>query len=103
MIKVNPDNENETKSNIFHFSIGTFSNLTPYLCLSKNIKIFQCFSKSKFLSFITKVNPNNEKETKADTFPCDKSNLTSFFIDPKILKYFHDFQSHSKIKHKQSE
>ena len=40
------------------------SYLTPYLTLSKNIKIFQCLSKSKFLGFMTKVNPDNANETK---------------------------------------
>ena len=38
MIKVNPNNGNETKSDIFH---GTYLHLTPYLSVSKNIKIFQ--------------------------------------------------------------
>ena len=47
----------------------TYSNLTPYLSLSKNIKIFQVLSKSKFLHFMTKVNPNNGIETKSDIFP----------------------------------
>ena len=51
---------------LFH---RTYSNLTPYLSLSKNIKIFQVLSKSKFLHFMTKVNPNNGIETKSDIFP----------------------------------
>ena len=37
------------------FSHGTYSNLTPYLSLSKNIKIFQWLSKSKFLSFLRHI------------------------------------------------
>ena len=76
------NNENETKSDIFHFNDckyqnfsgfwlkwtqtmekkqnqvffhGIHSNLTPYLSLSKNIKIFQWHSKSKFLCFMTKL------------------------------------------------
>ena len=49
----------------------TYSNLTPYLSLSKNIEIFQWLSESKFLSFMTKVNPNNGIETKSDIFPWD--------------------------------
>ena len=40
MTKGNPNNRNKTKSVIFH---GTYSNLTPDLSLSKNIKIFQYF------------------------------------------------------------
>ena len=60
--------------------------------LSKNIKAFQCFAKSKFLSFMTKVKPNNENETKSDIFSCvTYSNLTSLFIGHKIPKYFNDF------------
>ena len=35
------------------------------------MKVFQLFLKSKFFSFMTKVNPNNENETKSDI-----SNLT---------------------------
>ena len=50
--------QNET---FFH---GTCSNLTPCLFSSKNIKAFKCLSKSKFLSFITKLNPDNGNETK---------------------------------------
>ena len=63
MTKVKPNNENETKSDIFPLDIfksdtksdtkshgtcanltvfrWTYLNLTPYLTLSKNIKIFQ--------------------------------------------------------------
>ena len=43
---------------------------------------------------MTKVKPNNEKETKSDIFPRDifKSDTISFFIK-KILKYFNDFQN----------
>ena len=58
------------------FSHGTYSNLTPYLFLSKNILVFQWLSKSKFLSFMTEAKPNNENETKSDfTF---KSGIISF-------------------------
>ena len=46
----------------------TYSNLTLYFSLPKNIKTFQQLSKSKFLSFMTKVNPNNKIETKSDIF-----------------------------------
>ena len=37
---------------------------------------------------MTKVNPSNENETKPDIFPWKKSNLTSFLICRKMLKYF---------------
>ena len=63
MTKVNPDNGNETKSDIFPWDIfksGTIS------FLSKYIKVFQWLSKSQFLSFMAKVNPDNGNETKSD-------------------------------------
>ena len=43
-------------------------NLTPYLFLSKNIKVLQKLLKSNFLGFTIKVNPNNGNETKSDIF-----------------------------------
>ena len=49
----------------------------------KNIKIFQWLSKSKFLSFTTKVNPNNAKETKSDIF-----SLAIFKSDTISFLYF---------------
>ena len=58
----------EMKQNKTFFH-GTYLNQTPYLYLSKNIEVFQWLSKSKFLSFITKVNPNNGNETNSDIFP----------------------------------
>ena len=39
----------------------------------------------------TKLNTNNGNETKSDIFRGIYLNLTSFFIDRKILKYFNDF------------
>ena len=48
---------------------GTYSNLTAYHPLSKNIEIFQLFSKSEFCNFMTKVNPNNGNATKSDIIP----------------------------------
>ena len=80
----------EMKQNQTFFH-GTYSNLTPYLFLLKNIKIFQWLSKSKFLSFMTKVNPNNGNETKSDIFPRDIFKSDIIFIGHKILKYFNDF------------
>ena len=59
MTKVSPNNGNETKSDILH---GTNSILTPYLFLSKYVRVFQWLSKSKFLGFLTKVSPNNGNE-----------------------------------------
>ena len=73
----------EMKQNKTFFH-GTYLNLTPYLYLSKNIEVFQWLSKSKFLSFMTKVNPNNGNETNSDIFPWTYSNLTLFSF---VVKY----------------
>ena len=40
---------------------------------------------------MTKVNSDNENETKSDILHRTYSNLTSFFIGPNILKYFDNF------------
>ena len=45
--------------------------------------------KIDFLSFMTKVIPINENETKSDIFP----GTYSFFIRCKILKYLNDFNN----------
>ena len=60
--------EMKINQTFFH---GTYSNPTTYLSVSKNIKIFQKISKSIFLSFMTKVNPNNGIKTKSGIFPRD--------------------------------
>ena len=71
----------EMKQNRTYF-YGTYSNLTPYLFLSKHIRVFQWLSKAKFLSFMTKVNPNNETKPNSDIFPWGifKSGIISFFL-----------------------
>ena len=53
--------------------------------------IFQWLSKSKFLSFLTKVDRRNRNETKSDIFPRDIFKSGIIFIGRKILKYFNDF------------
>ena len=52
-----------------------------YFFLSKETKVFQWFSKSKFLNFMTKVNPNNGNDTTSDIFLRDifKSDVIYFF------------------------
>ena len=101
---MSPNNENKIKLNIFH---GTFSNLTSYLYLSKNIASIQRLSKSKFLSFLTKETLNNGNETKSDIFHWTYSSLASFLIGRKILTHFnafyiwHFFQIHCESEHKQ--
>ena len=57
--------------------------------------LFQWLPKLKFLSFITKVNPNNRSKTKSDIFPLDifKSEIISF-----ISKHIKVFQWLSKLK-----
>ena len=70
----------EMKQNQTFFH-GTCSHLTPYLSLSKIIDIFQYHSKSKFLSFMTKVDPNN------------RSKIRHFSVGhiKRTLKYFNGF------------
>ena len=51
MAKVNPNNENEAKSDIFSWDM--FKSDTN-ISLSKNIKIIPWLSESKFLSFMKK-------------------------------------------------
>ena len=75
------------------FFHGTYSNLTSYIFLSKNIKVFQWFSKSKFLSFITEVNQTMKMKQSQIFFQGTYSNLISFLIGPKILKYFNNFHN----------
>ena len=59
--------------------------------LSKNVKIFKSLSKSKFLSFMTKVNQTMDVKQNQIYFHGTYSNLTLFFIGHKILKYSNDF------------
>ena len=73
------------------FFHGTYSNLTPYIFLSRNIEAIQWLQESKFFSFMTEVNSNNGNETKSDIFQRIYWNLTSFFVDHKILNHFSDF------------
>ena len=40
---------------------------------------------------MSKVDPDNGNETKSDLFHRTYSSLTSFFIGPKILRYFNGF------------
>ena len=50
---------------------------------------------------MTKVNSNNGNETKSDIFHGTYSNLASFFIGRKILKYFNDFFNWHFCEHKE--
>ena len=77
MTKVNPNNRNETKSDIFPWDIFKFDSISFLL---KYIKVFQWLSKSEFLSFMTKVNPNNGNETESDIFSWDIFKSDTFFI-----------------------
>ena len=88
-LKWTPIMQMKQNQTFFH---GTYSNLTSYFFLSKNIKVFPWLSKSKLLSFMTTMNPNNENETKNQTFSHGTCwSLTSFFIGHKILNYFNGF------------
>ena len=53
------------------FAHRTYSNLTSYILLSEKNKVFKWLLKSKFLSFMNEVNPNDGNETKSDIFSCD--------------------------------
>ena len=66
------------------FFQGTYS-IRSYL-LSKNSNVFQWLSKSKFLSVLSKVNSNNENETKADIFSCHIFKPDIIF--PMVTKYW---------------
>ena len=68
MTKVNPNNKDLKKSNIFPQDIFKSDAVSFF---TKNIEILQQLSKSKFLSFMNKMNPNNGNETKLDIFPGD--------------------------------
>ena len=48
-----------------------------------------------FLSFMTKVSPNNGHETKSDILPWDifKFDSNHIFLYQRLLKYFNDFQN----------
>ena len=61
----------EMKQNQTFFD-GIYSNLTPYLSL------FQWLSKSEFLRFMTKVNPNNGNKQNQTFFDGIYSNLTPY-------------------------
>ena len=55
------------------------------------LKYFYDFQNQNLSVFVTKVNLNNANEIKSYIFHGTCSNLTSFFIVYKILKYFNDF------------
>ena len=82
----------EMKQNqtFFHW---TYSNLTPYLFLLKSIKVCQGLSKSKFLSFMTKVNTKKWKWNKTRHFPMGDIQIWHIFFYQKIFKYFSDLQN----------
>ena len=92
--------EMEQNKTFFH---GRYSNLTPYLFLSKNIQVFQRLSKSTFHRFKTKVNENNENEAKSDIFSRDifKSDII-FHLSLNISMTFisGSFQFHCTNEHK---
>ena len=46
----------------------THANLTSIFLDKKNLKLFNGFQNHNFVSFMTKVNPNNGNETKLDIF-----------------------------------
>ena len=96
------------------FFHGTYSNLMWYIFLSKNIKVFQWLSKSKFLSFITKGNSNKKKMKQYQTLSMGHIQIwhhfalvAKYFSDLRcFIRYFNDFligifEFHCKSEHKQ--
>ena len=88
MSKVNSNKGIETEFR--HFSMRNIQ-IWHLFFFSKHITVFQWLSKSTFLSFLTKVKPNNGYATKLDIFPRDIFKSDIIFIGHKILKYFNDF------------
>ena len=75
------------------FFHGSCSNLTPYTFLSKNIEVFQWLSKSKFLSSMTKMNPDNENETKSDIYSSGTFKSDIIFVCCQNTKIFQDLHN----------
>ena len=90
MTKKNPNNCNQTKSDIFPWDILE-SNATFFY--QKNIEVFQWLSKPNFLSFMTKLNRNNRNETKSDIFSWKTFKYDLIF---SLLKNINVFQWLSK-------
>ena len=80
MTKVNPDNGNETKSDIFPWDIFKSDDIFFY---QKTLKYFNDFQIRNFSSIF----PNNGVETNSDILPLD----ILFSTGRKILTYFNDF------------
>ena len=98
MTKVDPNNGNKTKLDIFPWDIFKLFKSDVISSSLKKIKVFQWLSKSKFLSFITEVNPNNGNETKSDVFPWDIFKLFKSDVISFLLKNIKIFQWFSKSK-----
>ena len=85
------------KISIRHWGVNQIRHsLTGYNhFLSKN-KAYQWLSKSKFLNFMTYVNPSNGNKT--TFFHGTYLNLTLFFISRKILKQWLFNSEHKRLK-----
>ena len=86
----------EMKQNQTFFH-GTYSNLTPYLFLSKNIKVYQTSNIiKKLMTFKIEIwqfydylmNPKNGNETKGHIFPWDTFKSDILFQWSKNTKIF---------------
>ena len=84
-LKLTQTTEMKQTQTFFH---GTYSNLTPCLFLPKNGKVFQWLTKSKFLSFMAKVNLNYGNESKSDIFPWVIFKSVIYFFLSKNIKLF---------------
>ena len=87
MTKVNPNNGNETKSDIF--PCGIFKSDISFI-IKKYSSTSMTF-RTKICQFYDYSKPKQWKLNKIRHFFFTYSNLTSFFIDCKILQYLNDF------------
>ena len=62
MTKVNPNNRNQTKSDIFSLRILKY--VTSFL--SKRIKYFSGFQNRNLIVYMCKINPNNRNKRKPE-------------------------------------
>ena len=85
MTKVNPNNENETKSSTFPWDIFKFDDI---YFLIKNIKVFNILSKLKFVSFTNKLNKSIRNEAKSDILLCDIFKSDVIYLLSKNIKVF---------------
>ena len=73
------------------FFLGTYSNLTPYLSVSKTVYNISVTFKIEISQFYDQSEPKQWRGNKIRYFPRDIFKLGIIFIGCKIPNYFHDF------------